>query len=49
MISTVNAYSLIGFGVVPEPPYAVVLLVLLNLLADHVATNPSGSQRKEQS
>jgi hypothetical protein len=43
MISTVNAYSLIGFGVVPEPPRAAVLLVLLNLLPDRLATKAGGS------
>jgi hypothetical protein len=43
MISSVNPYSLTGFGVVPEPPPAVVLFALLNLLPDHVATNTSGS------
>jgi hypothetical protein len=43
MISSVKAYSLIGFGVVSELPCAAALLVLLNLLPYRDAKNASGS------
>jgi len=52
MTTTVKAYALIGFGVVPELPRAAVFLVRWNLLPDHVATDrrtvPNGRSNHER-